>query len=399
MHTPWIGSRKIAIIPAVVNDPKFNPPPANWVDLIRQRIFYDPDPATGVDRSLRAYIHTISYGRALLEADIYDPVTVPWSHCGATQDAAIQATPAAHAYEYACVVFTAGTHGCNGWAFYDNPPFPFSPPPPSGTNNLRNWCYVSMGASLGVWSMEIMHAMTAFGDLYNTIPHPGNFDNMACNCGTHPSTFTKLKLGWLNPSLVHTATDVNWDSIGHANQVVAMTAINNKLFAATSDNKLWWRDPVGTNVDWVEIGHANYVVAMAAINNKLFAATSDNKLWWRDPVGHGGTFTLHALALLQPPPPGRVTAVRISSGISQRYFLVEARLRIDSYEKATPGISSGIPSEGVVVYEIDEAVWPVQLRTPNALSLGQKYSNPAEKLEIEVTSSVPGGFTVAIRSV
>jgi hypothetical protein len=24
-----------------------------------------------------------------------------------------------------------------------------------------------------------------------------------------------------------------------------MTAINNKLFAATNDNKLWWRDPVG----------------------------------------------------------------------------------------------------------------------------------------------------------
>ena len=152
-------------------------------------------------------------------------------------------------------------------------------------------------------------------------------------------------------------------------------------------------------MNWTEIGHANHVVAMAAINNKLFAATSDNKLWWRDPVGRGGTFTLHALALRQPPPPGRVTAVRISSAISQRYFLVEARLRVDSYDRATPGVSSGIPSEGVVVYEIDEATWPVQLRTPNALSLGQKYSNQAEKLEIEVTSSVPGGFTVAIRSV
>jgi len=264
MHTPWIGSRKIAVIPAVVNDPKFNPPPANWVDLIRQRIFYDPDPASGVDRSLRAYIHTISYGKALLEADIFDPVTIPWSHCGAAQDAAIQASPAAHAYGYACVVFMGGTHGCQGWAFYDNPPFPFNPPPPSGTNNLCNWCYVSMDASLGVWSMEIMHATTGFGDLYNTNPHPGNFDNMACSCGTHPSTFTKLKLGWLDPSLVHTATDVNWDHIGHANDVVAMAAINNKLFVATSDNNLWRRDPVGQDVNWDHIGHANDVVAMAA---------------------------------------------------------------------------------------------------------------------------------------
>ena len=36
----------------------------------------------------------------------------------------------------------------------------------------------------------------------------------------------------------------HWDHIGHANGVVAMAAINNKLFAATSDNRLSWRDPV-----------------------------------------------------------------------------------------------------------------------------------------------------------
>jgi peptidoglycan hydrolase-like protein with peptidoglycan-binding domain len=78
--------------------------------------------------------------------------------------------------------------------------------------------------------------------------------------------------------------ELPWDHIGHANDVVAMAAINNKLFAATSDNRLWWRDPVGQDVNWDHIGHANDVVAMAAINNKLFAATSDNRLWWRDPV-------------------------------------------------------------------------------------------------------------------
>ncbi len=116
---------------------------------------------------------------------------------------------------------------------------------------------------------------------------------MACRCGTHPSTFTKWKLGWLDPSDIVTA-----------------------------------------------------------------------------PAYTASTFTLHALELLQPPPPGRVTAVRIPSTISQRYFLVEARLRIDPYDRPTSGISSGIPGEGVVIYEIDEAVWPVQLRTPTALSVG-----------------------------
>src|SRR5262249_54455549 len=75
-----------------------------------------------------------------------------------------------------------------------------------------------------------------------------------------------------------------WQQIGHANNVVGMAAINNKLFAATGDNRLWARDPVLSNINWQQIGHANNVVAMTALNNKLFAATRDNVLWARDPV-------------------------------------------------------------------------------------------------------------------
>src|SRR5215213_376088 len=94
------------------------------------------------------------------------------------------------------------------------------------------------------------------------------------------------RLWWRDP----VGFEVNWERIGDAidgaDEVVAMAAINNKLFAATRNNRLWWRDPVGfEDVIWEEIGHANNVVAMAAINNKLFAATRDNRLWWRDPVG------------------------------------------------------------------------------------------------------------------
>lgn len=80
----------------------------------------------------------------------------------------------------------------------------------------------------------------------------------------------------------HLRYDSSWDHIGHANNVVAMTALNNKLFAATSDNVLWARDPVLSDVAWQPIGHANDVVAMAALDSKLFAATSDNRLWVRD---------------------------------------------------------------------------------------------------------------------
>jgi hypothetical protein len=45
----WIGPRRVAYVPAIVNDPSYDPPPPNWADLVRARVFYDPDPASGVD--------------------------------------------------------------------------------------------------------------------------------------------------------------------------------------------------------------------------------------------------------------------------------------------------------------------------------------------------------------
>ena len=48
----------------------------------------------------------------------------------------------------------------------------------------------------------------------------------------------------VSPPSYDTRPERSWDHIGHANDVVGMTAINNKLFCATSDNRLWWRDPV-----------------------------------------------------------------------------------------------------------------------------------------------------------
>jgi hypothetical protein len=86
-----------------------------------------------------------------------------------------------------------------------------------------------------------------------------------------------------------------WYNIGHANQVVAMAFWATlhkggsydcegygKLFAATSDNKLWWRVPEETNLEWMHIGHAIKFVAMTASNSKLFAVSDDFKLWCRD---------------------------------------------------------------------------------------------------------------------
>jgi hypothetical protein len=73
-----------------------------------------------------------------------------------------------------------------------------------------------------------------------------------------------------------------WDRIGHANDVTAMTNLNGRLFAVTSDDRLWTRLPVLTDVDWTDIGDANAATALAGYAGKLLASTSDGELWWRD---------------------------------------------------------------------------------------------------------------------
>jgi hypothetical protein len=83
---------------------------------------------------------------------------------------------------------------------------------------------------------------------------------------------------------VPVARGITWQDIGDAVNVSAMATLDNKLYAATKDNKLWMREPVISESPWTHIGHANNVASMAALNGKLYAATKDNKLWMREPV-------------------------------------------------------------------------------------------------------------------
>lgn len=89
--------------------------------------------------------------------------------------------------------------------------------------------------------------------------------------------------GWVNATMARTA-EPTWANIAHANNVVAMASVDGRLFAATSDNRLWARDPVLSDISWTYIGHANNVTAMAGLNGRLYASTSDNRLWVRDAV-------------------------------------------------------------------------------------------------------------------
>src|SRR5690349_6676601 len=71
----WIGRKKIAFIP--VHRPNAHPPdhpvPADWKNEIFRRLFFDPAPVTGADRSLRAYIQAASSGRADFDAIVLEP--------------------------------------------------------------------------------------------------------------------------------------------------------------------------------------------------------------------------------------------------------------------------------------------------------------------------------------
>ena len=88
-------------------------------------------------------------------------------------------------------------------------------------------------------------------------------------------------------------------------------------------------------------------------------------------VGRVGTYALHAISLTQPPPTGRVAAVKIGAEVP--YLMVEARLKADPFD-------AGIPKEGVIVYLVQtpdplghrvDHLRPLVLKTPAALAVGQ----------------------------
>jgi hypothetical protein len=73
-----------------------------------------------------------------------------------------------------------------------------------------------------------------------------------------------------------------WQRIGHANQVVSMTAMGGDPVCATTDNQIWRRPATAADVNWTVIGNAPAPVGGLAYqqnDNSLWAATRDNRLW------------------------------------------------------------------------------------------------------------------------
>jgi hypothetical protein len=184
MHRPWLGARRVAFVPVI--RPVDATVPPDLVAQVERRVFYDPDPATGADRSLRTYVRTVSGHRADLDGVVFQPVR---SQTNDPHDAAIAAVPSPSGFDHIAAVPLSEEAGGSGTAEADGLYF-----------------RASLGSCVGVWAMELTHSATGFWDLYLVTPNLDRFDNMACNCGTHPSTFTKLALQWLDPGTVRTFT-------------------------------------------------------------------------------------------------------------------------------------------------------------------------------------------------
>src|SRR5262245_5658246 len=178
----WIGRKKIAFIP--VFRPNARPPdviPTDWNSDILRRVFYDPDKRTGLDRSLRAYIHAASSGVANFDAVVMPMATIDLQGVRLEFLDNLLDGPGlgAQGFDAAAAVMLGG--------------------PGAGTSQRGGfWARFVMAEKLGTWAMELMHVLTGFDDIRcqpQFVECPGvgmppnfdidmfNFDEMAFNGG------------------------------------------------------------------------------------------------------------------------------------------------------------------------------------------------------------------------
>jgi hypothetical protein len=191
----WLGLKTLAYVPLTRSNIPSDVPPPDWADQIMQRVYDDIDSKkTLVDRSLRAYIHTVSSGLADLHVVVQPPQTIVGTGAGGTDvpPDALEATLGnqlrAQGYDGAAIVMLGG---------------------PGGGSTSGYWSRFSMSDNHGVWVGEIVHQtnLCNLPDLFDfTDEFPdenmGVYDQEAGYGYTHFSVWTKRAIGWLNPSTV-----------------------------------------------------------------------------------------------------------------------------------------------------------------------------------------------------
>ena len=300
---PWVGARRVAIVPVLDLQVDREPPP-DWKYQVHSRVFYDPQPGTGLDQSFQHYLQALSYGRAIVEGEVFPLVRAPDAEVNIP---AMKSLPKGHGYKYLLAVLPheAGQHR-GGHAFAHLPQ----------VNGITGWARVAMFTnplmrdrqSIGVWGQELLHLLCELFE-HPKLPGYDVMDGAGARRSVHASATTKRLFGWLPKGIVN---------------------------------------------------HGE-----GALN-----------------------VNLHAIGLAQPPPPDRVTAVRIPSHRSSKHFFVEARVRTDPFDGMVPG-------EGVLVYEVSDTI-KVNVLTVTALTKGQTFNNTEEGLRVTVNDVLVGGFAVSI---
>jgi hypothetical protein len=192
--TPWLGTKRVAFVPLARTNAR--PPdqiPPDWENVILRRVVNDPRPeANGADRSLRAWLRVVSWGRAdidplVLPMKTIDKQDVPPEELEGTLGASLRAQGVQSA-----ILIMLGGKG-------------------AGTNSgqIPFWSRAAMAESNGVWLMEIIHSLTGFKDLYHFRSDVDpiersidTFDEMSASSQTHPTAFTKNELGWLEAEAI-----------------------------------------------------------------------------------------------------------------------------------------------------------------------------------------------------
>jgi hypothetical protein len=208
MTVPWLGIQKIAVVPTFNTQFDGSPPP-DWDYLVMSRVLYDPDPITGIDRSLRAYINALSYGQAILNVQQFPHA---FSAGPSVIEAAWQSLPSGHDCPYVLCVIPWADGDPNRIGFFEG----------VGQNGVVAVARVAMYDILsikrpqitGIWAMELLHAMVGWPDLYKAHgTKMGDWDNMTYNAGTHSCAHLKLRPGWLAQTDVvnHAGGEQNYD--------------------------------------------------------------------------------------------------------------------------------------------------------------------------------------------
>lgn len=181
----WLGKKKLAFIP--VFRPQLDVVPPDWAQQIEKRIYLDPNTG-GADISLRTYIVKISNGRADLEGHVL-PIQ---------QTDRIDVPPTAFADRFESRLREQG---------FDAAALVMLGQPPSGTaDSGMFWVRFVMAEGAGVWAMEFIHILSGLGDLRSfgadITRDLGSYDVMSSAFNTHPTSYTKRDVGWLDPDSV-----------------------------------------------------------------------------------------------------------------------------------------------------------------------------------------------------